>query len=43
MNLYSVLTSEAILNNAKHEECLNYQLGINKNFCPEPILAIAAP
>ena len=37
MNLYSVLTSEAILNNAKHEEYLNYQLGINKHLPPSEI------
>lgn len=37
MNLYSVLTSEAILNNSKHEEFLNYQLGNNNHLSPNEI------
>jgi len=37
MNLYSVLLPEAILNNSRHEENLNYELGLNKHLAPEEI------
>ena len=37
MNLYSVLLPEAILNNSRHEENLNYELGLNKHLTPEEI------
>ena len=37
MNLYSVLMPEAILNNARHEENLNYELGYNKHLTPNEI------
>jgi hypothetical protein len=37
MNLYSVLLPEAILNNSRHEENLNYELGLNKHLSPQEI------
>ena len=37
MNLYSVLMPEAILNNARHDENLNYELGYNKHLTPYEI------
>jgi len=37
LNLYSVLLPEAIYNNSRHEENLNYELGINKHLTPEEI------
>ena len=37
MNLYSVLLPDAIYNNSKHEEDLNYDLGINKHLSPKDI------
>ena len=37
LNLYSVLSPEAIYNNSSHEEDLNYELGINKHLTPKEI------
>lgn len=37
MNLYSVLLPEAIFNNAKSDEFLGYDLGLNKHLKPEEI------
>ena len=37
MNLYSVLVTESIINNAKHDEYLVNQLGLNKHLSPNDI------
>ena len=37
MNLYSVLMIESIINNAKHDENLGFNLGLNKHLSPSEI------
>ena len=34
MNLYSVLMTDSIINNAKHDENLSFNLGVNKHLSP---------